>query len=60
MPDGPPAQFQLSGPPNRREAHAQRTQAEGVDRRRVERRHRFTEPYRKLGWDVVDTNDAVS
>jgi hypothetical protein len=37
-----------------------RTQAEGVDRRRVERRRLFTEPYRKLGWDVVDTDDAVS
>jgi hypothetical protein len=36
------------------------TQAEGGDRRRVERRRRFTEPYRKLGWDVVDTDDTVS
>ena len=33
----------------------------GVDRRRVERRHRLNgEPYLKLGWSVVDTDEVVS
>ena len=33
----------------------------GVDRRRVERRHRLNvEPYLKLGWSVVDTDELVS
>ncbi len=33
----------------------------GVDRRRVERRHRLNgEPYLKLGWSVVDTDEHVS
>jgi hypothetical protein len=33
----------------------------GVDRRRAERRRRSNvEPYRKLGWDVVETDESVS
>jgi len=33
----------------------------GVDRRRVERRSRVSaEPYLKLGWSVVDTDERVS
>jgi len=33
----------------------------GVDRRRVERRHRLNgEPYLKLGWAVVDTDELIS
>lgn len=33
----------------------------GVDRRRVERRHRLDDqPYLKLGWSVVDTDELVS
>ena len=33
----------------------------GVDRRRVERRsHVSAEPYLKLGWSVVDTDELVS
>jgi hypothetical protein len=32
-----------------------------VDRRRLERRSRLdTDPYRKLGWSVVDTEELVS
>ena len=33
----------------------------GIDRRRVERRHRLDDlPYLKLGWSVVDTDELVS
>ena len=33
----------------------------GVDRRRVDRRHRLElDPYLKLGWTVVDTDELVS
>ena len=33
----------------------------GVNRRRVERRHRMNdEPYLKLGWDVVEPDECVS
>jgi hypothetical protein len=33
----------------------------GVDRRRVQRRRRLSdEPYLKLGWTVVDTEELVS
>ena len=33
----------------------------GVERRRVERRHHLNgEPYLKLGWSVVDTDELVS
>ena len=33
----------------------------GVDRRRVDRRHRLeVEPYLKLGWTVVDTDALIS
>ena len=33
----------------------------GVDRRRAERRHRlYDQPYLKLGWSVVDTDELAS
>jgi hypothetical protein len=33
----------------------------GVDRRRLERRRRLDiDPYRKLGWSMVDTEELVS
>jgi hypothetical protein len=33
----------------------------GVDRRRAERRHRlYDQPYLKLGWAVVDTDELAS
>jgi hypothetical protein len=33
----------------------------GLDRRRAERRHRlYDQPYIKLGWSVVDTDEFVS
>ena len=43
-----------------RRATQQGTHAETADRRRVERRRRFTEGYLKLGWDVVDADETVS
>jgi hypothetical protein len=32
----------------------------GVERRRLERRHRLESSLRKLGWAVVDTDELVS
>jgi hypothetical protein len=32
----------------------------GVERRRVERRHRLEPTLRKLGWSVVDTDELIS
>jgi hypothetical protein len=32
----------------------------GVERRRVERRHRLEPSLRKLGWAVVDTDELIS
>ena len=32
----------------------------GIERRRVERRHRLEPALRKLGWAVVDTDELVS
>ena len=32
----------------------------GIERRRVERRHRLEPDLRKLGWSVVDTDEVVS
>ena len=32
----------------------------GVERRRVERRHRLEPPLRNLGWAVVDTDELIS
>jgi hypothetical protein len=32
----------------------------GMDRRRVERRQRLGEPYLKLGWTVVETDEVAS
>jgi hypothetical protein len=32
----------------------------GIDRRRVERRHRLEPSLRKLGWAVVDTDELIS
>ena len=44
-----------------RERRTPRDTFSGVDRRRGERRHRLNgEPYLKLGWSVVDTDELVS